>query len=132
MSGKKSYDFLTKSGGDFQKAIFMFLNQMFLEEKFPIQFQKTDLHMIYKGKGRKEDLSNNRFIHCKDWLARAAEGLVVADGLKPFLLAGSSIYQVGGQPGHRPDEMVFVLKSLISKMRMEGRQVVSVICGRSV
>ena len=82
------------------------------------------LHMIYKGKGKKEDLTNNRFIHCKEWMARAAEGLVVTDGLKPFLLAGSSPYQVGGQPGHRPDEMVYVLKSLVAKMRKEGRQVV--------
>ena len=80
--------------------------------------------MIYKGKGKREELSNNRFIHCKDWLARAAEGLVVTDGLKSFLLAGSSIYQVGGQPGHRPDEMVFVLKSLIAKRRKERKQVV--------
>ena len=80
--------------------------------------------MIYKGKGRKEELTNNRFIHCKDWFARAAEGLVVTDGLKPCLLAGSSPYQIGGQPGHRTEEMIFVLKSVIGKLRMENRQII--------
>ena len=97
---------------------------MFEEEVFPSQFKETNLHMIYKGKGKKQELSNNRFIHCKEWMARAAEGLVVSDGLKPFLLAGSSPYQVGGQPGHRPEEMVYVMKSLIGKMRKEDKQVV--------
>ena len=124
VSGKKGYDFLTKSGSQFQVAIFQLLKKMFEKEVFPEQFSNTMLHMIYKGKGKKEELTNNRFIHCKEWMARAAEGMVVTDGLKPFLLAGSSPYQVGGQPGHRPDELVYVLKSLIAKMRSEGRQVV--------
>ena len=97
---------------------------MFEEEVFPSQFKETNLHMIYKGKGKKQELSNSRFIHCKEWMARAAESLVVSDGLKPFLLAGSSPYQVGGQPGHRPEEMVYVMKSFISKQRKEGKQVV--------
>ena len=123
-SGKRSYDFLTKAGTIFQETIFKLLEKMFHEEKFPQQFQNTNLHMIYKGKGRKEELTNNRFIHCKDWVARAAEGLVVTGGLRPCLLAGSSPYQVGGQPGHRTEEMVFVLKSVIGKLRSEGKQVI--------
>ena len=80
--------------------------------------------MIYKGKGRKENLSDNRFIHCKEWLPRAAEGLVVQDGLKRCLLAGSSKYQVGGQPGHRPEEHLFVLKSLIAKYKQDKKQII--------
>ena len=123
-SRKKNYDFLTKSGDQFQRAMFLLLQQMLKEEVFPQQFKRTNLHMIYKGKGKKEELANNRFIHCKEWMARAAEGLVVQDGLKHCLLAGSSIYQVGGQPGHRPDELVYVLKSLVGKMRQEKRQVI--------
>ena len=72
--------------------------------------------MIFKGgKGRKEILSDSRFIHCKDFWARTAEGLIVEDGLKGPLIDMSSIYQIGGQPGHRPEELVFVMKSLIAK-----------------
>ena len=52
-------------------------------EKLGLDFQYTTLHMIFKGgKGRKEILSDSRFIPCKDFWARTAEGLIVEDGLK--------------------------------------------------
>ena len=111
---KKTYDFIIKAHKDFQVAIFKFCERMFEEETFPIQFAETILHMIYKGKGQRELLSNNRFVHCKPWFARVVEGLVVGDGLKESLVSKSSMYQIGGQPGHRPEELVFVLKSIIA------------------
>ena len=122
--GKRNYDFLTKGGEKFQKSMFKVCERMFEKEEFPDQIHETTLHMIYKGKGKREVLSNSRFIHCKDWLARAAEGLVVKDGLKPCLLAGSSKYQVGGQPGHRPEELLFVMKSLVAKYRQNKQKVI--------
>ena len=36
-------------------------------------------------------------------------------------MEGSSIYQIGGQPGHRAEELVFVLKSVIAKQRFQGK-----------
>ena len=123
-SGKKSYDFLTKAGKGFQTLIFKLCVKMFKEEIFPEEFEETILHMIHKS-GRKEILSSNRFVHCKGVWARSAEGLVVEDGIKRPLLDGSSIYQVGGQPGHRPEEMVFVFKSLVAKRRMEKKVLVA-------
>ena len=123
-SGKRSYDFLIKSSDSFKKTVFKFSMLMFEEEQFPKKFQNTTLHMLYKGKGRKENLSDNRFIHCKEWFARAAEGLVVEDGLKRCLVDGSSIYQVGGQPGHRPEEVIFSLKSLVARQRQQSKMVV--------
>ena len=117
MSGKRNYDFLTKASQGLQEAVFNFCVRMFEEEKFPEEFQLTTLHMIFKGgiKGRKEILSDSRFIHCKDFWARTAEGLIVEDGLKGPLIDKSSIYQIGGQPGHRTEELVFVMKSVIAK-----------------
>ena len=105
-------------------SIFKLCERMFKEEKFPDRFKETLLHMIYKGSGSREILSNNRFIHCKSWLPRAAESLVVGDGLKEPLIAGSSIYQIGGQPKHRPEELVFVMKSIVARYRSQGRVVV--------
>ena len=46
------------------------------------------------------------------------------DGLKTPLLAGSSIFQIGGQPGHRPEEMIFVMKSIVARYKMEGKMLV--------
>ena len=81
--------------------------------------------MIFKGgKGRKEILSDSHFIHCKDFWARTAEGLIVEDGLKGPLIDMSSIYQIGGQPGHRPEELVFVMKSLIAKYMKNRKRLI--------
>ena len=118
-SRKRNYDFLVKAGEGFHNAVFRFCQKMFDEEKFPVEFFNTTLHMIFKpGKGtRREILSDNRFIHSKFYFVRAAEGLIVEDGLKEALIEGSSIYQIGGQPGHRSEELVFVLKSIIAKYK---------------
>ena len=88
---------------------------MFKEEEFPEAFNKTTLHIIFKGKGNKETLSDNRFIHCKEWWPRVAESIIVEEGLKGALVGGSSVYQIGGQPGHRSEELMFVLKSIVAK-----------------
>ena len=124
-SNKRNYDFLTKAGPKFQEVVFKFCHKMFENEEFPKDFQETTLHMIFKGgKSSRSVLSGNRFIHSKAFFARAAEGLVVEDGLKAPLLAGSSIYQIGGQPGHRPEELVFVMKSVIALYRIKGKMLV--------
>ena len=49
---------------------------------------------------------------------------MVEGGLKGPLLDGSSIYQIGGQPGHRSEELLFVMKSLVAKYRKQGKKVV--------
>ena len=83
------------------------------QEKFP---EHTTLNMIFKnGKGRKEILSENCFIHCKDFWAGTPEGLIVEDGLRRPLIENSSIFKIGGQPGHRPEELIFVMKPVIAK-----------------
>ena len=71
--------------------------------------------MIYKGKGRKEELPNSRFIHCKSWLPRVAEACLVEGGTR---------FQVGGQAGHRPKELLFSFKSVIAKYRAQGKVVI--------
>ena len=80
----------------------------------------TTLHMIFKGgKGKKEILSDNRFIHSKTWMPRLAEALIVEEGMKESLVEKSTIYQIGGQAKHRPEELIFSVKSVIAKERKE-------------
>ena len=50
--------------------------------------------------------------------------MVVEDGLKDPLIQGSSIYQIGGQPGHRSEELLFVLKSVVARTREQGKMIV--------
>jgi len=123
-SGKKNYDFITKAGKKYQQAIFLVCERMIKEETFPISFRGTILHMIFKGgKGKREMLPDNRFIHSKSWMPRLVEALVVQGGLKGPLVDSSSIYQIGGQAGHRAEEMIFTMKSVIAKQRAEKKPV---------
>ena len=90
-----------------------------MEEEFPRAFDYTTLNQIFKGKGRREVLSNNRYIHGKDWLPRITEGMVVEE-MKVKILDSSSPYQIGGQPGHQPQEHIFTIKSIIAKYLFLG------------
>ena len=88
---KRNYDFLVKSGTSYKSAMYVYTKRMIREECFPGSFNKTVLHMIFKGgKGKKEDLSSNRFIHCKSWLPRLTEGLLVNEMRKTILRSSSS------------------------------------------
>ena len=49
----KSYDFLTKSGLNYQDAIFAFCKRIISEENIPVMFRRTILQMIWKMKGPK-------------------------------------------------------------------------------
>ena len=124
-SGKKNYDFLVKSSKKFQNIVFKFAQLMIEKEVFPSSFQETTLHMIFKGgKGRRQNLPDNRFVHSKFWFPRMVEGLVVVQGLKEPLVEGSTMNQIGGQPGHRAEELIFSLKSIVAKYRSEGKQII--------
>jgi hypothetical protein len=123
-SNKRNYDFIVRASESFQTAVFNLCQNMIAEEKFPESFRETTLHMIYKGKGRREVLSDNRFIHSKTWLPRTVEGCVVEQGMKGPLVEGSSIYQIGGQPGHRAEELMFVMKSIVAQKRAEGKAII--------
>ena len=81
-NNKRTHDFLMKSSEEFKTSVFHLCQKMLKEERFPKKFQKTTLQMIWKKKGRKEDLQSNRFIHSKDWLPRTVEALAVSK-LKP-------------------------------------------------
>ena len=103
--------------------MFSLCKRMLEDESFPLSFDNTTLHQIYKGKGKKEALTNNRYIHSKEWLPRTVEAMVV-EVMKEGILSNSSPYQIGGQPGHRPQEHIFTMKSILGKYMMEGKMLI--------
>ena len=116
----KSYDFLIKAGDHFKESIFKLCKKMIDDEEFPLAFRKTILFMIWKQKGPAEFLKNSRFIHLKEgYLPRTCEALVVSK-MKECILKSSSTYQVGGQPGHSPEEHIFTIKSIWAMVLKEG------------
>ena len=59
----------------------------------------------------------------KDWLPRLCEAMVV-DVMKGKIIDSSSIFQVGGQPGHGPEEHIYSIKSLLSFLEQAGEGMV--------
>ena len=119
-NNKRSYDFILNGGDKFKEAIFKFAKMMIENESFPTSFNKTILNQIWKQKGDKSILKNNRYIHWKDWLPRLGESMVVVGGMKEKILASSTPFQTEGQEDTRPQQHLFVIKSAISKCLQQG------------
>ena len=117
---KRSYDFIIKAGPHFKDAIFKLCRRMIMDEEYPERFDETMLYQLYKGKGKKDDLQNSRFIHLKDWLPRVCDAMMV-DMMKPVILDKSTIFQIGGQQFHRTQEHLFTLRSCIAMVTAMGR-----------
>ena len=80
-NGKKSYDFLIKASAAYQETVFSLCKRIIEKETIPQVFRNTTLHQIWKKKPgtKKEDLKANRYIHCKEWLPRTVEAMVVRE-----------------------------------------------------
>ena len=63
---KSCFRDIIHAGRGYKFALFLFLNRMFKTEDIPEASFVTYLTKIFKGKGSREDLGNNRFIHNKD------------------------------------------------------------------
>ena len=90
-----------------------------MTEKKPKSWEKTNCNMLYKSKGCKSDFENQRFIHSKDEIPKAFEGMVI-EKVKPKIIKKCSKFQIGGLPGHQPAEHLFTLKSVISLHLSQG------------
>lgn len=114
---KNCYSFLTKAGKDFQEATKILLQRIWETEDIPKAWEFTLLIMLYKGRGLKEIMDNNRFIHSKDWMPRLFEDLVV-DKMKPKVQEKTTKFQIGGMKGHRSTEHLFSVKSVLAYYAM--------------
>ena len=94
-----------------------------MRTKISLSFYLTVLHMLLKMKGAANILGNNRFLYIKSWLPRTCKALIV-DKMKNKILEHSTIYQIGGQPGHSHREHVFSIISIILKEEKEGKGII--------
>ena len=82
-------------------------------EMKPQQWRNTLIVQIFKGRGVASDFDCQRNIHTKEATPKLFEGIVV-DLSKVRLTKNCSKFQIGGVPGHRPQEHLFTAKSVIS------------------
>ena len=78
---------------------------------------------LYKGKGSKNDLENMRHIHIKNEFSKFFGHLVVS-AAKPQIFRNLSKFQIATKPGHRPQEHIFVLKSIIDLNQSLGKAII--------
>ena len=125
---KRSYDFLLKGSDKYKDTIFSLIRMIIEGEAIPTGFRDRNLHQIWKKKPgtKKEDLNANRYIHCKEWLPRTVEAMTVRE-MDPKIQKATSIIQIGGKPGHRPQEHIFSVKLIIARNIMQ-KKIIILVC----
>ena len=109
---KDKYQFVLKAGEGYKGCLYKLFSKVWKFEDKPQQWRDTIIVQLYKGKGEESSFNNQRSIHTKGYAPKFFEGIVV-DKAKPMLTSHCSKFQIGGIPGHRPQEHLFSLKSVI-------------------
>ena len=81
-------------------------------EVIPDLWKKTTLVQAYKGKGPCSDLDNMRHLHIKEDIPKMFGHLVMSLA-KEKMVSNMSKYQIGAKPGHRAQEHLFTIKSVM-------------------
>ena len=108
----EKYKFIIKSGQALKAALFNLFKFIWEKEKKPDSWRKTTLIQLYKGRGLREELSNQRYLHTKMEIPKFF-GHIVTSIAKPNIIENMSPYQIGTKPGHRAQEHLFVTKSMM-------------------
>ena len=59
-------------------------------------------------------MNNLRYIRIKEWLPRLTEALIVSI-MKEDIIKSGNKFQIGGIPGHRVEEHLIVVKSIVQR-----------------
>ena len=110
-SGGK-YDFIVKSGQSLKDALYNLFKVIWELEKKPDTWRDTVLIQLYKGVGPRDSVDMYRNIHTKLEIPNFF-GHIVATAAKPNIVQNMTPYQIGTKPGHRAQEHLFVIKSVI-------------------
>ena len=107
------YNFIMKGGEAVKAALYTLCKLVWKTEKLPVIWEKSTLIQLYKSKGSRSDLDNMRHIHIKLEDPKFFGHLVVS-ATKDKLISAMTKFQIASKPGHRTQEHLFVIKSLIS------------------
>ena len=109
----KKYAFILRAGNNFRGCISQLYCKIWSKEEKPGQWRNTKVIQLFKGKGKKEDLDMNRNIHMKDEYSKGFDQLIVNKSKKKMITKCSK-FQIGAIEGHRPQEHLFTLKSMMA------------------
>ena len=109
----EKYKFIIHGGTDLKDALFQLFSTVWETEVRPQQWRHTTIVQLYKGKGDPKLLSNQRNIHTKLDMPKFFGHIVMAQ-CKGKILNSMTKFQIGTKVGHRPQEHLFTVKSVIS------------------
>ena len=121
-SKPEKYKFIINTGKDFRNALFQLFKVIWKEETKPDQWKLDTLLQIHK-KGSKLKLDNFRFIHIKEDIPKLF-GFIVTKEAKQKIIENMSKFQIGAVPGHRPQEHLFVMRSIVSLFEMINKPLI--------
>ena len=110
---RDKYKFLTNAGTGLRNCLYQLFSKVWETEEKPQQWRNTVIVQLYKSKGDPSDFNNQRNIHTKDFIPKLFEGILVQK-TKDLIISSVSKFQIGGMPGHRPQEHLFCVKSVIA------------------
>ena len=96
LGNKSLYRDVPKAGWLFKRAYFDFLNKIYVTENIPVKFQSTELMQLFKNKGSRNELENNRFIHLKQHGPKILERMIMTK-MDRRMSAATPEFQIGGQ-----------------------------------
>ena len=111
-SGGK-FDFIIKAGNSYISALHKLYEVVWKTGRKPDKWRDSVLIQLWKGKGDKADLNSRRHLHTRDQTQKYF-GHMVITAAKPNILKEISPFQIGAIPGHRAQEHLFTLKSVMA------------------
>ena len=110
---KEKYAFILKSGNDYKQALYKLFSLVWNAEEKPDQWRNTLIVQLFKGKGEKNEFGNQRNIHTKMETPKMFGHMVMSQA-KGKIIEKMSKFQIGTKNGHRAQEHLFSLKSIIA------------------
>ena len=117
------YDFNMKGGMAVKAALFTLCKAIWRTEKFPCMWEKSTLIQLYKLKGSRSVLDNMRHIHIKEEYPKFFGHLVVS-AAKERMITNLTKFQIATKPGHRTQEHLFVIKSVLALYMSYGKAII--------
>ena len=112
--GGNKYDLILKGGNSLHRALYKLYQLVWNKEEKPDAWRDTILIQLDKAKSKdKTDLNSKRHIHIKPEIPKYFEHMV-ATSAKPMIVDNMSPFQIGAVPGHRSQEHLFSLKSVVA------------------
>ena len=115
MSGKSVYRDLVKAGPLFQYAFYTMMKRMYVKEEIPGEFHNTTLMKLFKGKGSRNEIKSNRFIHLKDYSAKVFERLIMLK-MEARMSRSTPSFQIGGQKQSSTSEHLVTLMVYMAQL----------------